>query len=886
MVSDPRTQEGLKAALAHRYRIEGEIGIGGMATVYLAQDVKHSRNVALKILKPELVAVIGTDRFLAEIRTTAKLQHPHILPLFDSGEAGGFLYYVMPYIEGESLRARLNRKKQLPVDEALSITTQVGAALACAHDQGIIHRDLKPENILLHRGNALLADFGIALALGTAGGGRLTETGVSVGTPQYMSPEQAAGDRELDARSDLYSLAAVTYEMLAGAPPYTGSTAQAILVKVLSTDPDPVSRARHSVPANVDAAVSCALAKIPADRFPTVAAFTEALSNPAYAWSGSWTTPASYATVRRWKRRAVLGIAGTALLAALALWGWLRPPPVPDRSLVRFSAPFVSGTSWSAMRHAIAVAPGGNRIAHVSVGPEDQTKLYLRELAHLEAEAFPGTEGAMDPFFSPDGRWIGYATIFGLQKVPATGGPPVSIADFPEPRGVAWTPEDLIYFGSTSGLWRVQASGGAPEQVTHLRAGESLHNRPQVLPNGRDLIFTIVTGGVESTRVAVYSGADGRITELFPGLNPKYVESGHLVYGRSDGRLMAVGFRADRLEVVGEPVSLVNGVVVKPTHTMEYDLSKTGTLVYLQGTTWPETMVLVDRNGQQRPLPGMVDRRISAPRFSPDGAQIVVGVGVPPTRGIWVYEFSDSTMIPITFEGHNYYPVWSPDGERVAYSSETDEGVDLLWTRSDGTGTWETLLSNGGWNYPGAFTPDGRYLIYREQDPPSREDSKTEIMVLPLEGDRTPYRFLELPTSREEAPAMSPDGRWLAYGSNLSGQYEVYVNGFPDPGRRRKISLDGGHSPVWSRDGRELFYLVGNGVVAAALSTTGRVEVLTRTLLFEGPFETWPYHALYDAAPDGRDFVMVRRGEVVEDGQLVTVLNWSTELQQAMAGRR
>jgi eukaryotic-like serine/threonine-protein kinase len=886
MVSDPRTQEGLKAALAHRYRIEGEIGIGGMATVYLAHDVKHSRNVALKILKPELVAVIGTDRFLAEIRTTAKLQHPHILPLFDSGKAGGFLYYVMPYIEGESLRARLNRKKQLPVDEALSITTQVGAALACAHDQGIIHRDLKPENILLHRGDALLADFGIALALGTAGGGRLTETGVSVGTPQYMSPEQAAGDRELDARSDLYSLAAVTYEMLAGAPPYTGSTAQAILVKVLSTDPEPVSRARHSVPANVDAAVSCALAKIPADRFPTVAAFTEALSNPAYSWSGSWTTPASYATVGRWKRWAALGIAGTALLAALALWGWLRPPPAPDRSVVRFSAPFVSGTSWSAMRHALAIAPGGNRMAYVAAGEGDQTQLYLRELIRLEAAAFPGTEGAMDPFFSPDGRWVGYATIFGLQKVPATGGPPVPIADFPEPRGVTWTAEDVIYFGSTSGLWRVSASGGASEQVTHLRAGESLHNRPQVLPNGRDLLFTIATGGVESTQVAVYSAADERIAPLFPGLNPKYVESGHLVYGRSDGQLMAVPFQADRLEVLGEPVSLVNGVVVKPTHTMEYDLSKSGTLVYLQGTARPQVMVLVDRSGQERPLPGVAESMVNSPRFSPDGDRIVVGVGVPPTRRVWVYDFSDSTMVPITFEGHNYYPVWSPDGERVAYSSETDEAVDLRWTRSDGTGTWETLLANGGWNYPAAFTPDGRYLIYREQDPPSRQDSKTEIMVLPLEGDRTPFRFLELPTSREEAPAISPDGRWLAYGSNLSGQYEVYVNGFPDPGRRRKISVDGGHSPVWSPDGRELFYRVDNGLVGAALSTTNGVEVLSRALLFEQTNSPWPYHADYDVAPDGRHFITVRRGEVVEDGQLVTVLNWSTELQQAMEGRR
>jgi len=282
----------------------------------------------------------------------------------------------------------------------------------------------------------------------------------------------------------------------------------------------------------------------------------------------------------------------------------------------------------------------------------------------------------------------------------------------------------------------------------------------------------------------------------------------------------------------------------------------------------------------------MPEGTLFSPRFSPEGHRVAVGFGIAPIRGIWVYNFSDSTLTPITFEGHNYYPVWSPDGEQVAYSSETSESVDLRWTRSDGTGAWETLLSNGGWNYPGTFSPDGRFLIYREQDPPSREDSKTEIMVLPLEGDRTPYRFLDLPTSREEAPALSPDGRWLAYGSNLSGQYEVYVNGFPDPGRRRKISLDGGHSPVWSRDGSELFYRVGNGLVAAALSTTNGLEVVSRTPLFEGIYVTWPYHADYDVAPDGRHFITVRRGEVVRDGQLVTVLNWVTELPQAMGGGR
>jgi Tol biopolymer transport system component len=880
--------ERLKAALGDRYRIEREIGSGGMATVYLAEDLKHSRQVALKVLKPELVAVVGTERFLAEIRTTANLQHPHILPLFDSGEAGGFLYYVMPYVEGESLRAKLNREKQLPVKEAIAIAKQVGAALDYAHDQGVIHRDIKPENILIHRGEALVADFGIALALSAAGGTRLTETGLSVGTPHYMSPEQATGERELDGRSDLYSLGAVTYEMLVGDPPFTGSTAQAIIAKVVSTEPEPVSRVRQSVPGNVDAAVSCALAKIPADRFTSGAEFTLALADPAFSSPGA-AMAAGPERLRRWKRLAVLGLSAAGLFAALALWAGLHRPSVREGNVVRFREPVPSGSSWEGVRHAVAIAPGGDRVAYSASGGDDEGGLFVRQLDRLDAEGMDGTKGALDPFFSPDGRRIGFATILGLEKIPATGGPPVRIADFPEPRGATWTEEDLIYFGSTSGLWRVPASGGVPEQVTSLRARELLHNRPQVLPNGRDLVFTIASGAVETTQVAVYSSADGAITTLFPGLDPRYAATGHLVYGRSDGQLMAVSFDPERLQVFEEPVSVLDSLMVKPTHTVDYDLSENGTLVYLQGTMASKPMVLVDRSGQEQVLPGVLHAHLASPRFSPDGTRIVVGLGYPPTRQVWVYEFSDSTMTPITFEGQSYYGVWDPQGERVAFSSETADGVELRWTPSDGSGTWETLLSNGAWNYPGAFSPDGRFLIYREQDPPSREDSKTDIMVLPLEGDRTPSRFFDLPNSREEAPAISPDGRWLAYVSDLSGQYEVYVNGFPDPGRRRKISVNGGQAPVWSRiwsrDGGELFYRVGDTLLSATVSVAAGFEVLNRTVLFEGTYSAWPFHATYDVAPDGQHFVMLPRGEV-HGSQLVTVVNWFTELEERLGEGR
>jgi Tol biopolymer transport system component len=350
---------------------------------------------------------------------------------------------------------------------------------------------------------------------------------------------------------------------------------------------------------------------------------------------------------------------------------------------------------------------------------------------------------------------------------------------------------------------------------------------------------------------------------------------------------MAVPFDIDRMRVLDDPVMLVDGVLVKATNTMDYALSRNGTLVYLAGTAGQvtdERLVLVDRRGREYPVPGVPDGAVTTPRFSPDGTRIALGVGEPPTRQVWGYDLADSAMTPLTFEGHNYYPIWSADGEYVVYASETADAVDLGLARSDGSGAWETLLSNGGWNYPAAWSPDGRYLVYREQDPPTRDDIKSDIMILPLEGDRSPRRYLDLPTSREDAPAISPDGRWLAYDSDLSGQYEVYVNGFPDPGRRRKVSVDGGICPVWSRDGRELFYCVGNDLVAARVSTTGGFTVQDRTVLFAANCGGWPYHAGYDVAPDGQRFVTGGRVEL-PDVRLVVVLNWFAEMLDAVDRR-
>ena len=419
----------LTAALGRSYRIERELGAGGMATVYLAHDIKHERDVAIKVLHPDLGAALGGERFLSEIRTTARLQHPHILPLLDSGEADGLLYYVMPLVRGETLRARLERERQLPIADAVRIAREVASALDYAHRQNVIHRDIKPENILLHDGQAIVADFGIALAVQSAGGQRMTQTGLSLGTPQYMSPEQAMGERTIDARSDIYALGAITYEMLAGDAPFTGSSVQAIVAKVLTERPTALHTLRDTIPENVEQAVLTALAKLPADRFPTAAEFATALVDRSYAPVGSVTAHA--ASPLHGRRRRV-----TTALIAFA--GWMRSAP-PGR-LRRYA---VTVPEYGVLTGNLAISPDGSQFTYAT----DEGALLLRDAAALAGQPIAGSDAAWSAVFSPDGRSIAFVTGFpgALKVVPLGGGNPrVLVPDSTYGRGVVWD-GDWIY---------------------------------------------------------------------------------------------------------------------------------------------------------------------------------------------------------------------------------------------------------------------------------------------------------------------------------------------------------------------------------------------------------------------------------------------------------
>ncbi|MGI8620045.1 MAG: protein kinase domain-containing protein, partial [Gemmatimonadaceae bacterium] len=432
MTSPVSILDKLAAALADKYTIEREIGAGGMATVYLAQDIRHRRKVAIKVLHPELTAVLGPERFLNEIELTANLQHPHILPLFDSGAADTLLFYVMPYVQGETLRTRLSREQQLPVAEALRIAGDVADALEYAHKHGVVHRDIKPENILLHDGRPLVADFGIALAVQQAGGSRMTQTGMSLGTPQYMAPEQAMGDKAVDHRADIYALGAVTYEMLTGEPPFTGPNAQAVVAKILTTDPSSLVSKRRSVPPHVEAAVLTALEKMPADRFASAAQFAEAIAGRGPLLKTRATVTARTAAGKPDARRRALNflpwvIVGVA--AAAAAWGWLRPRQLAKNPVARFTVSVpVAAAYTDAPGRTIAMSPAGDRIVYTGINERGERQLFLRSLDQLEPAPIPGTRDGREPFFSPDGRWLGFLAPGGkIQKLALAGGPALTI---------------------------------------------------------------------------------------------------------------------------------------------------------------------------------------------------------------------------------------------------------------------------------------------------------------------------------------------------------------------------------------------------------------------------------------------------------------------------
>ena len=878
-MSDPVAR--LNAALEGRYAIERELGEGGMATVYLADDLKHQRKVALKVLKPELAAVVGAERFLAEITTTASLTHPHILPLFDSGEADGFLFYVMPHIEGESLRERIDREKQLPVDEAVKIATDLAEALDYAHRHKIIHRDIKPANILIHEGRPLIADFGIALAVGVAGGGRLTETGLSVGTPHYMSPEQATGDQAVGVATDIYALGAVLYEMLIGDPPYTGSTAQAILGKIIQGKLASATEERASVPANVDAAIRKALEKLPADRFTGAQEFAKALGDPGFR-HGEESAVALPTHARGWRPLALTALGAAALASGVTTL--LTDRPERPSAVARFELTMPDGLERN---YGLAISPDGRRIVFRGVLPSGERQLHVRDLDQLSASPLSGTEGAGNyAVFSPDGESVAFVAGNALRTVTLNGGALTLVSDSVANAGggVDWSLDGFIYFRrSGQGIWRVPEAGGAIERVSVVRPDESGHEWFDVLPNGEGIVFSSFLFSTSTVAVSIISLEDGEVRTLMEGhMWPRYSRSGHILTATTDGTLWATPFDAERLQTTGQSRPVLEGLWVGINGNPEFVVGESGTFIYREGFIGVAegAVVWLGRDGSEELLNSELVGSIEAVAISPDGERVAYDHTIADRTDVWVYSLADRTSSRLTFEGdYNARPSWSPNGRDVGFISTRGDTRQALYARPwDGSGpprlirapVEQTILWEGDW------APDGRTIVYR-QLPRSGVGHLFRTTPYP---DSVPVPILQNDFFNV-AVSFSPNGRWLAYQSNETGRDEIWVRPFPGPGGARLVSTDGGISPIWSHSGREIFYVSADEFfVVATVQTEPEFRVESREQLVSAEaFATSRLIQQYDVAPDDQRLLVIRSVEDAASRDIV-VLNFFEEIRE------
>ncbi|MGH7582941.1 MAG: protein kinase domain-containing protein [Gemmatimonadales bacterium] len=878
--------DSLRARLADRYRIERELGAGGMATVYLAEDLRHHRHVAIKILRPELAAVIGAERFLSEIKTTANLQHPHILPLHDSGEVNGTVFYVMPYVEGESLRDRLTRERQLPIDDALRIATEIASALDYAHRHGVIHRDIKPENILLHDGQALVADFGIALAASrTDGGTRLTETGMSLGTPTYMSPEQAMGERTIDARTDVYALGCVTYEMLTGEPPFTGLSAQAIVARVMTEQPRSLTSQRRTVSPALEAVVLRALEKLPADRYESAKAFAEALHNagaePASPRASPSTQPA--APSRRLRGLLPWALFGAAVVA-LAVVLMRRPKANgTEGDVVRATIDLPANANLE--RPYVMLSRDGGRLA-VQGRIDGHDALLSRRLGDSSWMSIP-LHIAGFPFLAPDGSWMVFLSDTTMRAMPLDGGPPLDLAEGTWGGGEWAANRQLIYTPDyTSGLWSIPARGGTPHRLT---VPDTAHNElghwwPQLLPDGDHVLFTAYRSPISKATLEVLSLKSGKRTVLVnAAVDGHYVSPGYLLYARNE-TVLAAPFDIGALRITGPPVAVVQDVAMEPASGLAaFGVSRNGTLAYITASSLspPADLVWVDRTGKES-TPLAAAGRYESPSIGPDGRRIAVTFSRPgETEDIWVLDLDRGTRTPLTTGGGaDFDPLFTADGKRVIYVSERPV-FDLYWRATDASSPAEPLWVSGFDKQPGSFTPDGKQLLVSYHLVPFHQ-----IWSVPLDGSGKPHVVMASAEGSLDDPRVSPDGRWLAYASTASGRSEVYLSPWPEVSRSRtQVSVGGGAEPRWTRGGREVLYFEQDTMMTAtvdpATGSPGKPAVL-----FHGDFVGGVDEFTYDVTPDGSKFLMVGLPPGSEPRRVVVVTNWFAELRRLMASAK
>jgi eukaryotic-like serine/threonine-protein kinase len=911
-------QDLIGRTLGH-YRIVEKIGAGGMGVVYRAQDERLDREVAIKVL-PEEVAKDPERlaRFEREAKLLASLSHQNIATLHGIEEHEGQQFLVMELVEGETLADRIERAP-IPIDDALDYARQIAEGLEAAHDQGIIHRDLKPANVMLSAEVGIkILDFGLAKAFDPPGSepsspqsvadsptltAGMTRTGVLLGTAGYMSPEQARG-KAVDKRTDVWAFGCVLYEMLTRQKTFQGNDASQVMAAILRDDPEWVVLPSET-PRHVRRLLKRCLVKRPHDRLHDIADARIVLGSPLGDDSRVDESISVAPSRGRWLPRLawLLTAAVPAIVVALLLGGSDQPSAQPViRAKIGIEPAKTVGSSVEGMtafgqlalsRKAFALSPGGRFLVY-SAGDTSSSMLHLLALNKSASVPLEGTENAWLPFFSPDSEWIGFWADDELRRVRTTGGPTetICVAEY-LPGGASWGPDGSIVFDlQVQEILRVDAEGGEPEVVTTLDEGEALHILPRLLDDGETLLFSTRAEDTRdwksSTIVAQSLSTGERSTLVTGGSDARYAPSGHLVFLRQ-GELVAAPFDPDRLELTGPPVVVLENVrhavntvsSLAATFSGQFSIANNGALAHIPGGVWPASKcapVWVDRNGREEPLkipPGTY----FGIRISPDNKRVVISSRGDQHRQLWVFDIPRKTFSRLTLgTGDEHWPVWTPDGERIAYWTGESEDWSIHWIASDGSGESEQLTTLQG--MPSSWSPDGDSLVFLHAS-----ESQLDIWLQPLEGEARP--LIDSPYS-ETCPAVSPDGRWLAFQADYTGRSEVYVTSFPIPESRIQISAEGGASPVWAPDGRELFFRGPrkpdhSRPMMVVDATTGSIFTAGQPRqLFSGRFFLGIPNRGYDISPDGRRFLMCK--SLVKDyervGEINLTLNWFEELNR------
>jgi serine/threonine protein kinase len=884
--------------LSH-YRLIEKIGEGGMGVVWKALDTTLDREVAIKFLPegftsdPDRLA-----RFEREAKLLAAVNHPSIASVYGLQEHDGLRFIAMEYVPGETLADGIARGA-LPLDEALELARQVADALEAAHESGVIHRDLKPANIRVTAdGSVKVLDFGLAKSVDRPAGGDPsstptvtsggTQAGMIMGTAAYMSPEQARG-KPLDRRTDIWSFGCLLYEMLTGRRCFAGETASDTLAKILEREPE-WEDLPNETPPNIRTLLQRCLEKDPRQRLRDMGEMRIAIEDPPADHGGTAMEPRRSAMSRTlpWAIATLM-----ALCALVAWWSASRPGlEQPERSTrLAISMPQNHQLALADETY-LAISPDGSRLVYAASSPPGSPpRLYLRELDSFDAVPIPGTEGAEGPFFSPDGNWLGYFADSKLYKIALDGGVPLELCHVGQVvPGASWGDDDTILFADSpdSGLLRVPATGGTPERLTTpaIEEGELSHGWPHHLPDGENVLFTMRTS--EGTSVALLSLSTGERRVLAKGIGgAKYLPPGYVVFARFEG-LAVVPFDQAKPTAAGEPVIMLDDVytipAMKGAGMAAFDLSDTGVLVYVGGGAEAgyNRLVWIDRDGMSRPAfgePGGYEW----PTISPDGEIVAVtNRSLEGDIDIWGLDIERDARSMLTLGGNNILPVWSHDGNHITFGSVRDGSriPKVYWKAADGIGEATMLVEGEHPRFPRAWSPDGGTLAIVEWHP----DTMRDILVLDAEGSGDVVPLIATPFD-EFAPLFSPDGRWLAYVSDESGRYEVYVESVPRGRGRWLVSSGGGIEPLWSPDGRELFYRNGDELLAVPVQSTPTFSVGAPRVLFERRLKNGIYGTLsYDITDDGREFLMIERQVELVPNRLHVVLNWDEELRRKIAG--